>query len=112
MDSFIVRTFRFPEDLEPVRRLWTDYLTWGNNEMQARFGVHPHDPAETVHRVNVRLVNVASKHTDHTEQTDSHGTSLQLYQHFRNAVVYLKVVHTGRQHIYIQQAGIPFDFLV
>ena len=43
-----VREAELPGDLEVVRKLWFDYLTWGNNEMQARHGVHPHTPSETV----------------------------------------------------------------
>jgi GNAT superfamily N-acetyltransferase len=43
-----VRDAVFPNDVRTVRRLWLDYLTWGNEEMQARHGVHPHAPAETV----------------------------------------------------------------
>ena len=43
-----VREARFPEDRDAVRSLWFDYLTWGNDEMQARYGVHPHDPKEAV----------------------------------------------------------------
>jgi GNAT superfamily N-acetyltransferase len=43
-----VREARFPEDREAVRKLWLEYLTWGNDEMQARYGVHPHDPTEAV----------------------------------------------------------------
>jgi len=27
-----------PRDLEAVRRLWLDYLTWGNDELEARHG--------------------------------------------------------------------------
>jgi GNAT superfamily N-acetyltransferase len=37
-----------PNDLNDVRKLWFDYLTWGNNEMQSLYGVHPHDPREAV----------------------------------------------------------------
>ena len=37
-----------PNDLNAVRKLWFDYLTWGNNEMQSLYGVHPHDPQEAV----------------------------------------------------------------
>ena len=43
-----VRDARLPEDLEAIERLWFEYLTWGNEEMQARHGVHPHSPRETV----------------------------------------------------------------
>jgi hypothetical protein len=27
-----------PDDLEAVRSLWLDYLTWGNDELDARYG--------------------------------------------------------------------------
>lgn len=43
-----VRDAVLPRDAEAVRRLWLDYLTWGNAEMQARHGVHPHSPREAV----------------------------------------------------------------
>jgi ribosomal protein S18 acetylase RimI-like enzyme len=43
-----VRDAVLPHDGEAVRRLWLDYLTWGNDEMQARHGVHPHSPREAV----------------------------------------------------------------
>jgi ribosomal protein S18 acetylase RimI-like enzyme len=43
-----VREAVLPRDGEAVRRLWLDYLTWGNDEMQARHGVHPHSPEEAV----------------------------------------------------------------
>jgi GNAT superfamily N-acetyltransferase len=43
-----VRDAALPQDLEAIDRLWFEYLTWGNEEMQARHGVHPHSPRETV----------------------------------------------------------------
>ena len=43
-----VRDAELPGDLEAIERLWFEYLTWGNEEMQARHGVHPHSPRETV----------------------------------------------------------------
>ena len=43
-----VRSLELPDDLEAVRKLWMDYLSWGNNKMQELYGVHPHHPAETV----------------------------------------------------------------
>jgi GNAT superfamily N-acetyltransferase len=43
-----VREAELPGDLEAIERLWFEYLTWGNEEMQARHGVHPHSPRETV----------------------------------------------------------------
>src|SRR4030095_6427318 len=35
-------------DLDSIKKLWFDYLTWGNNTMQLHYGVHPHNPKETV----------------------------------------------------------------
>ena len=32
-----VREANVPGDVEAVRRLWLDYLTWGNDEMEARY---------------------------------------------------------------------------
>src|SRR5215471_16341930 len=43
-----IREAELPGDLGAVRKLWFDYLTWGNNEMQSRHGMHPHTPSETV----------------------------------------------------------------
>jgi GNAT superfamily N-acetyltransferase len=43
-----VREARVPDDLASVQQLWLEYLTWGNDEMQSRYGLHPHDPAEAV----------------------------------------------------------------
>lgn len=37
-----------PDDLEVIRKLWMDYLVWGNDNMQELYGVHPHNPAEAV----------------------------------------------------------------
>ena len=34
----VVRAALLPNDTEAVRRLWLAYLTWGNNEMEARHG--------------------------------------------------------------------------
>lgn len=43
-----IRDAVLPADRAAVERLWLEYLTWGNVEMQARHGVHPHSPRETV----------------------------------------------------------------
>ena len=50
MNSSIVeiRAIKLPDDLELVRKLWTDYLTWGNEMMQKVYGVHPHNPTKIV----------------------------------------------------------------
>ena len=39
---------KWPDDIESVRQLWTNYLTWGNDNMQKLYGVHPHNPVEQV----------------------------------------------------------------
>jgi hypothetical protein len=39
---------RLPGDIDLVRQLWTDYLTWGNDKLQMLYGVHPHNPEEAV----------------------------------------------------------------
>jgi len=46
--TITVRDAVLPRDGEAVRRLWLEYLIWGNAEMQARHGVHPHAPHEAV----------------------------------------------------------------
>ena len=38
---------KLPADIDFVRQLWIDYLTWGNDNMQMLYGVHPHDPEKT-----------------------------------------------------------------
>ena len=43
-----IRNVILPNDLEAIRELWFDYLVWGNDNMQASYGVHPHNPKETV----------------------------------------------------------------
>lgn len=48
MTRLTVRNAKLPDDAETVKRLWLDYLIWGNQEMQARHGVHPHELGETV----------------------------------------------------------------
>lgn len=42
-----IREARQPDDLDIIRKLWIDYLTWGNATMQSLYGVHPHDPEQT-----------------------------------------------------------------
>lgn len=43
-----IRELKLPNDIDFVRKLWTDYLTWGNDNMQMLYGVHPHNPSEQV----------------------------------------------------------------
>ena len=43
-----IRNIQLPDDIELVRKLWTDYLTWGNEMMQMTYGVHPHNPTKVV----------------------------------------------------------------
>ena len=47
---------RLPGDLDSVRRLWTDYLIWGNDQMQVLYGVHPHHPEEQVEQ-NIETID-------------------------------------------------------
>jgi len=42
------RNVEIPDDLEAVKKLWFDYLVWGNDKMQELYGVHPHNPKEAV----------------------------------------------------------------
>lgn len=39
---------QLPNDIDCIKQLWTDYLTWGNDNMQLNYGVHPHIPKEQV----------------------------------------------------------------
>lgn len=43
-----IRDAKLPDDINSIRKLWFDYLTWGNDNMQKLYGVHPHHPKETV----------------------------------------------------------------
>ena len=43
-----IREAKLPHDIDCIKQLWTDYLTWGNDKMQLLYGVHPHNPAEAV----------------------------------------------------------------
>lgn len=43
-----IRDAQLPVDIDSIRQLWMDYLTWGNDNMQMLYGVHPHNPAEAV----------------------------------------------------------------
>lgn len=43
-----IRELKLPNDIDFVRKLWTDYLTRGNDNMQMLYGVHPHNPSEQV----------------------------------------------------------------
>ena len=51
-----IRNVVIPDDLNNVRKLWLDYLVWGNNEMQALYGIHPHNPAEAVEQ-DIELID-------------------------------------------------------
>jgi hypothetical protein len=42
------KTLKLPDDIEAVRKLWFDYLVWGNDKMQELYGVHPNNPKEAV----------------------------------------------------------------
>jgi len=43
-----IRDAKLPNDVDNIKQLWTDYLTWGNDKMQLLHGVHPHNPSEAV----------------------------------------------------------------
>ncbi len=43
-----IRCAQIPDDIESIKKLWYDYLVWGNNEMKELYGVHPHNPKEAV----------------------------------------------------------------
>jgi len=43
-----VRYAQIPDDIESIKKLWFDYLVWGNDKMQELYGVHPHNPKEAV----------------------------------------------------------------
>ena len=43
-----IRDAKLPDDIDYIKKLWTEYLTWGNDKMQMLYGVHPHNPTEAV----------------------------------------------------------------
>jgi GNAT superfamily N-acetyltransferase len=45
-----IRDAELPGDIHFVRQLWVDYLTWGNDNMQKNYGIHPHNPKEQVEK--------------------------------------------------------------
>lgn len=51
-----VREVILPDDLGDVRKLWLEYLIWGNEEMQSLYGVHPHNPQEAVEQ-DIELID-------------------------------------------------------
>ena len=51
-----IREAELPNDIDSIRRLWTDYLTWGNDNMQMLYGVHPHNPKEAVEQ-DIRMID-------------------------------------------------------
>jgi GNAT superfamily N-acetyltransferase len=51
-----IRDARLPNDIDVVRRLWIDYLTWGNDNMQMLYGVHPHNPKEQVEQ-DIKMID-------------------------------------------------------
>jgi len=54
--SVEIRDANLPGDLEFIRILWTDYLTWGNDSMQQLYGVHPHNPNEAVEQ-DIKMID-------------------------------------------------------
>ena len=46
--SIEIREANLPADIDHIKQLWTDYLTWGNDKMQLLYGVHPNNPIEAV----------------------------------------------------------------
>src|SRR6478672_4090527 len=59
MDNILdveVRDAKLPEDIDAARQLWIDYLTWGNDQMQTLYGVHPHNPKEQVEQ-DINLID-------------------------------------------------------
>lgn len=50
------RTVVIPDDIKAVKKLWLDYLVWGNDKMQELYGVHPHNPKEAVEQ-DIQQIN-------------------------------------------------------
>lgn len=56
IEALEIRDAILPNDLDFVQQLWIDYLTWGNDKMQMLYGVHPHNPRETVEQ-DIKLID-------------------------------------------------------
>lgn len=50
------RDAKLPNDIDFIQQLWTDYLTWGNDNMQMHYGVHPHNPKEQVEQ-DIKMID-------------------------------------------------------
>ena len=50
------RDAKLPNDIDFIQKLWTDYLTWGNDNMQMHYGVHPHNPKEQVEQ-DIKMID-------------------------------------------------------
>ncbi len=51
-----IRDAKLPNDIDFIRRLWIEYLTWGNDNMQMHYGVHPHNPNEQVEQ-DIKMID-------------------------------------------------------
>jgi len=51
-----IREFKLAEDIDSIRQLWIEYLTWGNDNMQMLYGVHPHHPEEQVEQ-DIKMID-------------------------------------------------------
>jgi len=51
-----IREFKLAEDIDSIRQLWIEYLTWGNDNMQLLYGVHPHHPEEQVEQ-DIKMID-------------------------------------------------------
>jgi GNAT superfamily N-acetyltransferase len=51
-----IRDAKLPNDMDCIKQLWTDYLTWGNDNMQLLYGVHPHNPKGQVEQ-DIKMID-------------------------------------------------------
>ena len=51
-----IRDAKLPNDVDCIKKLWTDYLTWGNEQMQLLHGVHPHNPSVAVEQ-DIKMID-------------------------------------------------------
>lgn len=54
--AIVIRDAKLPNEIDSIRKLWIDYLTWGNDKMQMLYGVHPHNPKETV-KEDIKMID-------------------------------------------------------
>jgi GNAT superfamily N-acetyltransferase len=69
-----IRAAELPKDTDAVARLWLDYLTWGNDEMEARHGFRL--PVEEAVRHDLETIGKFEPPDGHLLLAVDHGASV------------------------------------